>query len=458
MNAQGQIRTPDGPHVPSDDMVVGVRPGDAVAFADWLNDLVVDPASRLPTHTEADDPVVQLALGTPPPSFWLQPHGDLVERWTTTGIDQPHSIEASAIVDHLTRNLDDAIRLLPRFLFIRSLAAAPFMGRRISDDLELLSKIARTLHVATKSLLHGAEIENDLTGQITLISELAHAHDLSRACDLAHGLTETVALDLSYVGSLRTGFDIASGLYDEYGDSIADAQLIHLADELLRHLERSLDLALKIQCDLDLARDLARDLALDLTHEPYLDLALKPDSPSVLDCVDSQTVAIIDTIGTRILGVALGRALSNTSIYVQRVKDSNLLRTTSARFTERIRQEVREEATTYVVSLETLANKAQAGSLFDASAMQAETAWGREITKRLERAVAPILSREQTLDSQSAGAIRLASLCLAAEIASDSGQPRSGRELREIAAAITLLEQRLCSGSPSTETIILALK
>jgi hypothetical protein len=65
------------------------------------------------------------------------------------------------------------------------------------------------------------------------------------------------------------------------------------------------------------------------------------------------------------------------------------------------------------------------------------------------------VTRQEPLTADTATAIRLAALCLAAEADAISGDT-AGNTYREIAAGITLLERRATGQAPVTETIILA--
>src|ERR1022692_2877098 len=230
MDAQGQNRSPDGPQSASssEDAVSGVRGGDAGAFVRWINDLVGDPSYRLPTREEMDDPAARQALGTPPSSLWLQGGGDHPERWTATGIDQPHAIKVSAIADRLTRDVESSAHLLRRLLLVRSAAAALLLAR--APD-------ASAVDLALESAL-ALSISLDLDHDLTLARRLPHAS----ARNL--GLT---------------------GIYASYLDGAANR-----ARDLVRGPTATRDPYL--------ARDLARDLtsALDLDRRLYLDFHLDP--------------------------------------------------------------------------------------------------------------------------------------------------------------------------------------
>jgi hypothetical protein len=82
--------------------------------------------------------------------------------------------------------------------------------------------------------------------------------------------------------------------------------------------------------------------------------------------------------------------------------------------------------------------------------------WAYQVVSNLEKTALPIFTRQQRLTSDTATALRLAALCLAAEAdARDANQ--LGDTFREIAAGVTLLERRASGQAPPTETIILAV-
>jgi hypothetical protein len=85
----------------------------------------------------------------------------------------------------------------------------------------------------------------------------------------------------------------------------------------------------------------------------------------------------------------------------------------------------------------------------------AASSWVYQIAGGLEETALPILSRQQPLTADSATALRLTVLCLAAE-ADALAKDELGDTFRAIAAGVTLLERRANNQAPATETIILA--
>jgi hypothetical protein len=117
--------------------------------------------------------------------------------------------------------------------------------------------------------------------------------------------------------------------------------------------------------------------------------------------------------------------------------------------------------THYVVSPDTLADKVQSGqqdlvSLLGPLDGAASLPWAHQVARNLRKTALPIFTRRQPLTTDTATAIRLAALCLAAEAdASEANQ--LGDTFREIAAGVTLLERRATGKAVPTETIMLAI-
>ena len=82
--------------------------------------------------------------------------------------------------------------------------------------------------------------------------------------------------------------------------------------------------------------------------------------------------------------------------------------------------------------------------------------WAYQVVSNLEKTALPIFTRQQPLTSDTATALRLAALCLAAE-ADACDANLLGNTFREIAAGVTLLERRANGQTRPTEMIILAI-
>ena len=81
--------------------------------------------------------------------------------------------------------------------------------------------------------------------------------------------------------------------------------------------------------------------------------------------------------------------------------------------------------------------------------------WCCSVVERFTQAAMPIFSRARRLDPQTASVLRLTSLSLAAETYAHKENGLSDI-CWELAAGVTLLEQRLCGENPPQEAIILA--
>jgi len=116
---------------------------------------------------------------------------------------------------------------------------------------------------------------------------------------------------------------------------------------------------------------------------------------------------------------------------------------------------------TYVVSLDMLADKVHGGreallELLGPPDEATRPPWAYQVTSNLEKTALPIFTRQQPLTPDTATALRLAALCLAAE-ADARDANLLGNTFREIAAGVTLLERRANGQTRPTEMIILAI-
>jgi hypothetical protein len=82
--------------------------------------------------------------------------------------------------------------------------------------------------------------------------------------------------------------------------------------------------------------------------------------------------------------------------------------------------------------------------------------WMGYVAEHLREKATPVFERQEGASADDITAIRLASLCLAAE--SDLQDKGTGASLREVAAGITLLGLRATGRAPVTETIVPAVE
>jgi hypothetical protein len=84
------------------------------------------------------------------------------------------------------------------------------------------------------------------------------------------------------------------------------------------------------------------------------------------------------------------------------------------------------------------------------------SAWACLVAGNLERESLPVFTRQRGLTPNSATGLRLAALCLAAEVRAHD-QFELGDAFHEIAAGVTLLQRRAGGQAPPTERIVLAI-
>jgi hypothetical protein len=196
----------------------------------------------------------------------------------------------------------------------------------------------------------------------------------------------------------------------------------------------------------ELARDLAveHDAVLDLADD--LDLAVDRDLDSALSRVLTPELARIRMLS---LEQVLGRALS-------RAQAGLLLAGTSAAawakdLAAALTAAAGAAAATAPKSPETLA-----GAISRAREKTTGPAWARQVATNLELESLPVFARQRTLTPNSATALRLAALCLAAEMRTED-RGELGAAFHEIAAGVTLLQRRASGQAPPTERIVLAI-
>jgi hypothetical protein len=422
MKARGQNREPDGPWPVSgiDEAVIGVRAGDAIAFVAWVNDVIGDTAYRLPTRGEVNDPSTRIALR----NLWLNSDSDEPARWAASGSDQPRSIDGSAITYRLKRDIESSAHLPLRLLIIRSLA--------------VLALIARDTDVI--DLVHDRGIAKTLARDLALAAELAGRIDPV----LAEGVTVAYnhALTREHHPSLDRIVDLADSLNRSFNRTLS-RELDPILDRGLAHgLDRALDRAIGVDREADREVSMALDLKLDLARAIDINLG--------------HPGRVIDMIGNYVMGVALGCSLSSTLDHTSLFGELDSASSISTRLYRNISFETGSDHATYAAALESLADSVRIRDLLDASTVRLKSQWGHETVRHLTQVVIPIFSREHNLNRQSAAAIRLTSLCLAAEISAHTDIRRDGDIFREIAAGVTLLEQRVLGEHPPTEGIILA--
>ena len=159
----------------------------------------------------------------------------------------------------------------------------------------------------------------------------------------------------------------------------------------------------------------------------------------------------LEDFRTRVMGSALTRAVHRGT------PTSNW----PAEFAQKFADETGLAKAHYVVTPDTLADKVHNGQqalvdLLGPPDGAAWRPWAHQVAINLQETALPIFTRQQPLTADTASAIRLAALCLAAE--ADAREANQlGDTFREIAAGVTLLERRVTGWAVPTETIMLAV-
>jgi hypothetical protein len=415
--------------------ITGVRGSDAVAFVRWVNGITgSDTIYRLPNLAEINDSALQRTLttpmpGTPPHSVWLEPNDERSqpELWTPTGADHPHLVDAATLASHVKDDAERSTPTLIRLLLLRSIV---------------------TVHVLI------SVFERYLVG----IRNHYYGPDPARDPDLAR-TTYVSILDLVLTLARDHALDLALTL------------------DLTLALDRALDHALARARDLTHARDLTRDLTRDHAHAlgrarrlaktraPALDHAVALDGALDLDDALDRANGLgllfdrdreLEHLRARVMGCALTHALT-------RVLHRNTSAATwLAKFAQELIDETGVAKADYVVSPDTLVDKVHSGhqalmNLFGPPDGAAPLPWAHQVVRNLQETALPIFTRQQRLTKDTATAIRIAALCLAAE-ADVRDAHQLGDTFREIAAGVTLLERRATGQAVPTETIMLAIR
>lgn len=391
----------------TDEPIVGVRGNDALAFVLWVNSITGhEPGYRLPNRTEIEDPAVHRGLNTPTPqtpplSAWLESASGhhQPQLWTPAGTAHPHMIDTTTLVQHVNSDIERSVPTLTQLLLLRAIVAV----RSLARGLDLLPSLDHALD-------HARDHAFDLSRTLNHVHHLNHALDLRPALNHVHDLND--ALDRT-----RRNCDRA----------------LDLARTLTRDLVHTLNGDLARTCDLALTRHLA------LTH--HLVLALDLDLPF-----------------DHTLDLVMGSALSYALAHVLRQDTPSV--TWPAEFSRAFIEQTVIAKAGYIVSPDTLTDELRSGqnALLECLGPSREVtppSWAYQITNGLEEIFSPIFSRQQPLTADTATALRLTSLCLAAEAGARAANHISDT-FCGIAAGVTWLERRANSQAPPTETIILA--
>jgi hypothetical protein len=356
-----------------------------------------EPTFRLPTGAELDDPAVHHAVAWAAEqsagSAWVGSAGQGGNPQLWTQVSDAHPYAVPASV----------------------------LAEHVANDIERSgATLARLLLLRSTILLRDLLLARDL-----LVHRLFIDGELARALDLAGALDQDI------------------GLADD----------LVLARVLARDLARARANARDRARSLDIARTLALDLARTLDRRGDrlgdLDRALAVDRAL-------GRARTVDLDRDSVLSLAMGRALGRTLSRVVQQSVTGGQATLAKIFLD----ETGVAGVDHIVPLDALAGHLQpGGGVFSAripSASEGSLLWAGEVESRLVAIAVPIFRRQTPLTPETAAAIRMPALCLAAE-ADIRSMTGIGDKFRELAAGVTLIERRLDGRAPVTETILLAV-
>lgn len=431
------IHFESGPERP----IMGVRGSDAVAFVHWVNAITGgDTVYRLPIFAEIDDPALRRVFATPAPgspahSVWLKPDSEhtLPELWASADTDHPHLIDSATLAGHVKADIERSTHTLIRLLLLRSIITIRVFASALDRALALNLARSRDLYGALDRAL-ARVLALSRVSALTLDFDLDF--DLDRALDRADEFDLTLDRALTRVRD----FDFALAL---------DRALVIDLDRALA-LDRPLDLARAGGLNRTLAFALSLARTLDLALARALDRALKHARPRALALAGA-----LDDYRAHVMGNALARALTHA------LRRDVSATTWPTEFVKEFIAATDIAKSTYVISPEILVDKLGRGhetliNLLGAPDGLTSPSWAHQIARNLQKISLPIFNGQQRLTMDTATAIRLAALCLAAE-ADVRHTNQLGDLFREIAAGVTLLERRATGQAALTETIMLAI-
>jgi NACHT domain len=467
--ADTEIPPPDCPLPADGGTTVGMRADDATAFANWASTLTGAGAScRLPSRALMADPDVRKILDSSLPgqaalSFWVQPDDGAAAipspavpvLWVPPHRRHPREVDTAEVAGCTGSDVTGAGPTLTRLLLLRSAVGIRLLA--VDLDRALAHARARDLALA-RVRAHDRDHH--------LVRDRANALALNSARTLAHSLARKLAHDLTFDRDRDLDADLAHGL------------ALDVARELARHLDFALDVAsitvpdLAVEGDGDLGAALASNLTRALDSARALarartldqDLARDPDperdfaralelAGTVADERDPDTDPDHDSACAHIMGYGLSRSLETT---ISRTREPA---SWPARFAQALMTASGVTQGSISIRLETAAGRLdEAAGLLKTIRASANgsnpSIWSEAVAERLVQNATRLFTRQEQLTDSLAAAVRLASLCLAAE-ADSLGQPALGDTYRETAAASTLLQERASGNRPATEAILL---
>lgn len=390
-----QRPAPDGPihrGPGTDEPITGVRGSDAVAFVQWANGITTSSDTVYRLPNLTEITDSALHRTVSTPTPGLSPNSVWLERGNAHG--QPE-LWTPVGTNH------------------PHLIEAATLTDHVKDD------IKRSTATLTRLLL--------LQSIITIrVFNLGLDRDLARTRDRAR--------DLDRTRDLARARDLARDLASELASELAHAR------ELASDLDRDLTHISNLDRDLTHALDHTPNHVSDLDHA--LDRPLHHD----LDLKDFRG---------RFMGSAMAQAF--TRVLSRHAPMSDW----PTEFAQEFVDKTGIAKTRYTVSSDDLADKVHNGpqdlmNLLRPQGGATQLPWAHQVAINLRKTALPIFNRQQPLTTDTATAIRLAALCLAAE-ADVRKANQLGDTFRELAAGVTLLERRATGQAAPTETIMLAI-
>lgn len=384
---------PDGPITGPTTPVTGVRAGDAAAFVDWVNWMTDgNPSYRLLRRAEINEPAVLRVLArTPTLSIRLDRDDELGPTlWTPTG--DRHTVSTSTIVDYIYSDFDRARPVLTHLLLLRAVIAEQaafvrFGESRIAEYADyIVDRIAKAITSAT--------------------------YDRSRIFIVDSTSTLEHALAVDWM--------------------IDSARILERAATVISSMERKRPFTFRPpeRWNQLVMLTVSQGANPDLAHALEFARLLHPVPPPK---VSDQFAPI--------MGIGLSETLANASqcAYVDRVSTDTLA--------EKLLQYRVDAPEAFQVSLDAMARDL---TLVGDSLDRDPDSWAGRVGQRLKEVARPVFSGREPITADTATAIRIAALCLAAEAKKTS-------PFYEIAACATWLEQRQTGEVPVTEGIMLAI-
>lgn len=402
---------PDGPppDKTSDAPAVGMRADDAEAFVRWQNSLIgSETAYRLPTHTEISDrsahrlllPAGSRASGR---SAWITSGSGATELWIPPAVRDPRELDRQALADYVHKDIAQSSRDLTKLLLLRAEVVASLLARELEKP-------------------SAAVLARDL------VSTLVRARSVSANPARPSGLDQHVDRARALV---RLTARIESGRGEAARQALSEAQAFGAAIAAELPAGRVLwSLVIPSNRELSVGFSVTGE-NLMLNFEQVVGQALSQSLSQAVSAVgEAAFKAAFSKAFCLVTGVTARPAITKPQM-----------------------APAWPPLIVFLGELGTRLDGAVDAVLRGAGAA-APSAWGREAAHRVQQMAGLILQRTESPDPAITSACRLTVLCLAAETAATD--PRTTKAFSDVAAGLTLLQQRQSGDAPATETILLA--